>query len=265
MTAADRVLSGMPAEKKPEAALDPSKESDAQAIARLVELEQRARQDTAQLTEAKAALEQERARLAKLTAAQSKLESGDPLGALSEMGLSYEQLTAAIMQGGTGTLEPVTAELAELKRQIEEMPKTYEEKIAAIEQARLDEREQAWRADTARVLTSDDDRWGLVMDKEANGGKDGVQLIFETIEAHHRETGGELLTVEAAADMMEKALERRWRQHATQPREHGRIMGLTQVPTAPPGHARISPVVQLQPSLAAPSPSSSPSCCSAAS
>ncbi len=86
MTAADRVLSGMPAEKKPEAALDPSKESDAQAIARLVELEQRARQDTAQHTEAKAALEQERARLAKLTAAQSKLESGDPLGALVAIG-----------------------------------------------------------------------------------------------------------------------------------------------------------------------------------
>ena len=225
--AADALLSGRPLAQKPEPI-----HGDDPNLARIVELDRQMRQEREQMNAR--ALELDR-----YAKAAEAMKGGSKIAALEAMGLTYEEITAEIMKGPGGSLSPVTEELAEMRKKLEELPKSYEEKLAQMEQRQEAAERQAWESKTMAQIGSDAERWGLLNDPIAQhmlGSRSPSAAIYETMERHWQETGGgqggEVLTEEQAADMLEAALDRQVRQRAaTQPTKLHRLLGLS----APPG------------------------------
>jgi hypothetical protein len=244
-SAAAMVLGGT----KPDAAtpIDASDPKNAAALAQIVALEQAARRDQAALAEQRAALQARERQLEAWAKAEAAKAGGDPLAALQALGMSYEDLTAYVVSGkATGALSPATEELERMRAELEALPKRFEEQLAAEREAALNARVEAYKTQVRARLASDRERWELLHSPLALDGRDPVALIEQTIEAHWRATGGTLddagrpvggerLTPEAAADMLESEFERRLRESAVAGTKLRGILGLTSAaPTTPP-------------------------------
>ena len=260
-SAAASVLGGAvirPPEAPAPEAIDASDPRAMTAMAQIIALEQAARQREQELS----------ARGQKLLAwekAEAAKGEGKLLDALDALGISYEDLTAYVVRGDAKLSEPTEA-LRQLEARLEAEAaerKALEERLTQQQQAAAEARVQAYKADIAAKLKADTARWELLQSPVGNEGRNPVDLIESTIEAHFYATGGaidqatgalvggERLTWDAAADMLEAEIERRTREAATVGGEKlRRILGLTApvAPTSPP------PVQAPAPTHAAPTP-----------
>jgi len=220
---ADAILDGGDTASTDGDAIDVTDSADPralEALTKVLELERAAREKERELDE-------RARRLERFQRAAELAEKGDDFAALEALGLSYEELTARAIRG-EGRLEPVTEELAALKKQLEELPKTYEEKLRELEQQREQAALEAWRTRVSSTLRTDSERWGLLLDPVATQGRDPVDLVYKTMERHY-EASGSLLTEAQAADMLEQSLERRARELAAggSASKLRKILGLT--------------------------------------
>ena len=237
---ADRLVRGEQAapEPEPEPAIDAEDPRLAQSLAKLIELEQTNRAEHQKMVEQQQALAAERQKLAKLAKANEILESGgSKLDVLQHLGLSYEELTAEVMGGGSQPaaklLGPLHEQIAELQRKLEEQPKEYEAKLEEMQRKQLDAQVQQWRTQAAGTLKSDGERWGLLTSPTVTHGRDPVDLTVDLMQAAAQR--GEHLTFEQAADRLEMSFERRAREEGLDPNSKlGKILRLTALaPTAP--------------------------------
>ena len=237
-TAADTVLASLLDGKKPEQAttpVDATNPDNAAAIAKFLELDRAQRQRERELDEERRQLEQQRTEADRYFRAHQLAQRGKRLEALKLLDLSYEDLAAEAINGGSPDLSPLQKEIEELRAKLEELPKTYEEKFAEERKQREQVEQQMWETRTAELLKSDADRWGLLTDPRVTLGKRPVDMVYATIEDHYQKTG-EVLTEAKAADMLEASLERRVREASVNragPSKLDRIAGLTTAPIAP--------------------------------
>jgi hypothetical protein len=249
--AAAAVLAGLtqPAASPP-AAETPVDASDARVVesmTKILELERAARAEREQIERDRQALAAEREPLVAWQKAAELKAQGKPLAALEALGLTYEELTVALMrgEGAGGALEPATQQLLELQKQLEEMPKTFEEKLRQAQEEAVSAKVEAYKASVDAGLKADRDRWGLLTDPLVTEGKAPLELIEATMEHHYTSTGA-VLTWQDAADMLEAQLEARARERALAP--GGKLARILQLSTAAPS----APTSQ-QPTTTAPS------------
>jgi len=219
--AALAALGGAPAPAAPaptEPAIDATDARVVDSMTKILELERAARAEREQIERDRQALAAEREPLTAWKQAAELKAAGKPLQALQALGLTYEELTVALMkgEGAAGGLEPATQQLMELQRQLEEMPKTFEEKIRAAHEEAVTAKVEAYKASVQSGLKSDPERWGLLTDPVATDGKPAIELVELTMQ-HAYEADGTVLTWQDAADMLEAQLESRARDAALSP------------------------------------------------
>lgn len=265
-SAAAAVLGGQPVTPPtPETpAIDASDPRAMGAMAQILALEQESRRQLEALTQRERELASRGEKLSVYEKAEQAKAAGNLVGALEALGIDYEALTAQIVRGDAGALQPATEELRKLQAEIEAVRKeAVEREQKAAEQAAT-ARVEAYKAQVKAQLQSDPKRWELLLSPIGNEGRDPVSLIESTMEAHFLATGGrideatgqlvggERLTAEQAADMLEAEIERRTREAATIGGEKlRRILALTGA--APPASSA-PPVTAPAPTHPAPAP-----------
>lgn len=230
---ADAVLGGAvlggapPAAKKDEAppldATDPN-------LARIVELDRALREERRSLDEEKRAVQERSAKLDAWAKAHDLAQSGKRLDALAALGIDYADLTQEAL-GATGGSKEYADRIAELEAKLEDLPKTYEQKLAEAEQKRQEEQLNTWHAEQERIVTAAGERWELLRDHAGQLGKRTSDLIVDVMERAYNE--GRTLTPEQAADTLERALEKRVRERATPTSKYARLLQLTSAPSVP--------------------------------
>lgn len=130
--------------------------------------------------------------------------SEDPLSVLGELGLTFEQLTAAVLKQG----EPPTADdrVAKLEARLEAEAKARADgEAAAKAQAEAMSKHQL----EAAVAGFKNQISGFVKENtekyEMIAAEDASELVFDVIDENYNKTG-KLMTVEAASDMVEEYL-----------------------------------------------------------
>ena len=240
-SAAAAVLGGEPltAPKAETPALDGSDPRAMGAMAQIIALEQESRKQLESLTQRERELASRGERLSVWEKAEQAKAAGDLVSALEALGIDYEALTAQVVLGKGASLQPATEELRKLQAEIDAVRKeATEREQKAVEQA-AEARVSAYKAQVKSQLQADPKRWELLLSPIGNEGRDPVGLIEQTMERHFLATGGvigedgtlvggERLTPEQAADMLEAEIERRTREAATVGGEKlRRILALT--------------------------------------
>lgn len=166
--------------------------------AKIVERDRAAKEREAKLAEREAAIkaaEEKRSGYAK-----------DPLQALSDLGLSYEDLTKLMLNKTDPSAQQALA-IRQLAEQTEQARREAAEARAAVEkakqesaQAEADRTRTGFKSEVAGFVKSNADKYELI----ALYGQE--ELVFGVIEAEYEKTG-EMLSVEAAADKVEKYLD----------------------------------------------------------
>ncbi len=118
----------------------------------------------------------------------------EPLSVLQEYGVTYDQLTEAIMSGQSGVNPDILALQKEIKALKEGVDKTLSDKDAAAEEAVLSEMMRE-----AATLSKEGDAYEMV--RETNSLPDVRALIYKTFK-----TTGEVLDVEEALGLVEEDL-----------------------------------------------------------
>lgn len=130
--------------------------------------------------------------------------------ALQDLGLTYEQLTEAVMAGDEGTLPPsvllerVEERLAQANRSVDErlekLQKAEEERNRKAEETARAQAEQEQQAAVAQVKTdiheiiaANAERFETI----TTYGQQAEELVFRTMAAHYEETGKDLPYLDA--------------------------------------------------------------------
>ncbi len=147
----------------------------------------------------KAAFDAEKAELLKATPSLSKEDlysqlKSNPLGVLGEAGVSYDDLTQAILNGSTHN-----PEIAQLQAKIEALEKGFDTKLTEREQAAETQALLEMRREAQRILTSPDAPFRMVKSRE------GLNNAIELIKRQYEETR-EVIPVDEALDLVEKAM-----------------------------------------------------------
>lgn len=138
--------------------------------------------------------------------------------ALQDLGLTYEQLTEAVMGGDDGQL-PASAVLQTVDERLRQMEQSQQERDAARQRAEEERQRQAdeatrqqaaqeakeaeatVRSEIAAVIQAEPDRFETI----AAYGQEAQGLVYRTIEAHFNETG-QVMSYADAADKVEAYL-----------------------------------------------------------
>ena len=137
----------------------------------------------------------------------------DPLGYLKESGLTYKQITDKILEDEDLSPEQKAERIAQAK--IDEYAKQQEERA----QKEREEREKADKeVKEAKLIADYKSRIGAVISEGGDDyelinfeGDNGSELVFEVASQHFDETG-EIMDPKAAADHVEKYLEKRYKE-----------------------------------------------------
>jgi hypothetical protein len=226
---ADAVLGGAPPAAKKEDEAPPLDATDPN-LARIVELDRALREERRSLDEERRKFAEERTRVDAWAKAHDLAQSGKRLDALAALGIDYADLTQEAL-GATGGSKEYADRIAELEAKLEELPKTYEQKLAEAEQKRQEEQLNTWHAEQERIVTAAGERWELLRDHAGQLGKRTSDLIVDVMERAYNE--GRTLTPEQAADTLERALEKRVRERATPTSKYARLLQLTSAPSVP--------------------------------
>ena len=138
-------------------------------------------------------LKAQEARTSKLAKLAELIEKGDRLGALEELGVSYDDLTNDYVAGMGRSQE----ELA--RQQMLELHKQTQAQIQELREAQARREAEAEQARLRSELESQGETYALV------NGLGGHNLVAQTIQSHYRDTG-EVLSYEDAAGVVEGAL-----------------------------------------------------------
>lgn len=151
----------------------------------------------------KAALEQAHRQVVAFEEARNAAKR-DPLAALEALGLSYDDLTEQMLNGKKPT---PSGEVAALRQELEQLRVEQEQARARAEQA------AASRLEAERAAIIDEARQAAVAHVEANADRytltsinGGASLVPQVREQHFARTG-QLLTIEQAANLVEKHFE----------------------------------------------------------
>lgn len=123
----------------------------------------------------------------------------DPLGVFKESGLSLEQLTEMLLNGGKPT---ESMERSELETRVLSKMEELEKKMAEKEAKETEQKYEAQLNAFVQELTTfvnDTPDYELIRSENA------VDTVYQVIEQHHAETG-EILSHKAAADAVEEYL-----------------------------------------------------------
>jgi len=168
-------------------------------------------------------------------ATKAKLSKGreDPLEALAALGLTYEQVTDAILAKGKDHVPtPVDASVKVLRAELEELKaardadrKAREEAEASSQAARQAQTLEAYWAGVKKDVQAQTDAFELVNLADAH------PLVYQTIQAHYDSTGEVLPTAEAAKQV-EELLEKQFREVLAKSKKLG-TMQTTHAPVSP--------------------------------
>ncbi len=128
----------------------------------------------------------------------------EPLKVLSEAGLTFEDLSQIVLNEGNPTPEMLikrTRDEIESKytKELEDLKKSMLEKEQQQEEAKVNQVKQQYLAELTEFVNSTE-KYELI---RAN---DGVQLVYDIVEAFY-EDSGKILSLEEAADHVETYLE----------------------------------------------------------
>lgn len=179
-------------ESKPEPAEeDPKKDKFATRFAALAREEKR-------ITKMRDALKAEQAQLATFKAAVEKIKT-DPLAALKELGVDYDELTRRVLSGGK---PDATDEVLELRERLDRLEKERQAEADRAEQARIQEAFTRAKRDLA-TMSRDSARFPLASKWDEAEVAEGA---FALIEQHFYRTGQQL-PFDAALQEVERRLE----------------------------------------------------------
>lgn len=122
----------------------------------------------------------------------------NPMEALKEMGLTYEEITQYILEGKVSdTPEKRIQTIDERVAAIERKEKEMQAKEA---QAKIDAAVQNFKTDITNFVSKDEEKYSLIRESKAE------ELVYSTIEKYFEETQ-RVLDMEEACDLVEKHLE----------------------------------------------------------
>lgn len=187
-----------PEEKKEE------KPADSERLARLAakesKLVRQQREWKAQVEREKAEIAREREAL-RQWASLPEVAKTDPLKALESLGLSYDQITDALLSGVSAKPEPAPVKREDVDRIVaDRLQKEREEAQRQAQEAAAQEALSAFQNEVSDFLNEKADQYELISLQKAD------TLVMEVIEAHFSESG-ELLEISEAAELVEAHLE----------------------------------------------------------
>ena len=219
-----------------------------------------------QIVERDRSLKDREAKLAEREAAIKAAEdrrqgySQDPLKALSDLGLTYEDLTKLVLNKTDPSAQQALAmrQLAEQVEQAKREAAAAKEAIARAqaerEAAEKEHTTAAFKGEVGSFLKANAEKYELI---EAT---DSQELVFATVQAEFERTG-EMLTLEQAADKVETFLEQRLERVAKAKKLAAKIAPpkpppaptLTNAvtPAPPPARPRMTEAERFQAALAA--------------
>ena len=173
----------------------------------------------AELESLKKQLEEQSGKLKSDEGSLASRLKNEPLKVLSEMGLTFEDLSQIVLNEGNPTpemlikrtrqeLEAATkSELEKTKQELEEFKKSLLEKEKQAEEAKVNEAKTQYLTELTEFINetkndSGDDKYELIK------SNDSVQLVYDVVEAYYEETG-KILSMQEAADHVEAELEER--------------------------------------------------------
>lgn len=189
------------------------------------EIETRQAQAKADFEARMKALEEREARWARM----EELKNKRPLEAIKELGLSYDDLTAAALndQGELPPERQTEATIAELKAQLDALKKEREEEKTAAQKAKEEEELKQAEARYAQQIdnfkgeikshldTAGEEKYELMKSGLFADVADPVEAVYDVILEHYRETQanspdgvGEIMDITQAADLLEQWLEK---------------------------------------------------------
>lgn len=123
----------------------------------------------------------------------------EPLKVLEEAGLTIEQLTEIMMNGGRPTPE---MQISDAEKKVQQRIEDLERKLVEKEEKEVNERYEATLRGFMNELTTFAND---TPDYELIRANDAVDLVYQVIEQHHSETG-EVLDNKSACDAVEEYL-----------------------------------------------------------
>lgn len=174
---------------------DPAAKTAKDFRAQFAVLERQKREMKLEREKLRAEAEQAQAKAKELQAVVDALKS-DPADGLTRLGLSFDELAHRVVSGGKPSIE---SELAATRAEIEALKKARAEDAVQMSKREVEQTLTAFQAEIKTTIDSNPE-FELVQAKKAYGD------VFEVIETHYRQAG-ELLTVEQAANLVEKYLE----------------------------------------------------------
>lgn len=123
----------------------------------------------------------------------------NPIAVLEQLGLSYEQITDYILQDPEATKPVAEKKLEEIERKIKAYEEAQLHAQRQAEQAYIDNTVKNFKNQIVSTVQSNPEKFELVALNNA------YDTVFDVVEQYFNSTG-ELLTVEAAAQMVEEYL-----------------------------------------------------------
>lgn len=124
----------------------------------------------------------------------------NPLKALEQVGLTFEQLAQLVLNDGKPTAEMMISEKErEIQSKIDALEQRLKAKEEAEEQQKLDAAINGFKAQIEQEIANNSTTYELIQAENATG------LVYDVIASHHEETG-EILDIKAAADAVEEYL-----------------------------------------------------------
>lgn len=125
----------------------------------------------------------------------------DPLGALQEAGLSYEQLTQMLMNPPSQETLTLQAKIKELEAKLDGKLSSFEESQKQAQSKQYEQAINGIRNQVKALVTGDTENFELI---NANG-EDAQEAVVRYIEDYYKETDT-VLTVQEAAKLVEEHL-----------------------------------------------------------
>lgn len=127
----------------------------------------------------------------------------NPLDALKELGLTYEQVTQYILDGKMAP--PPDEKYLSLEQKIQKMEDDKKADETRAAEAKVAQATAAFKQDIEKFVTSNTEKYGLIGDAKA------TELVYQVVEQHYAKTKEEgearILSIEEACELVEKHLE----------------------------------------------------------
>lgn len=199
---------------------------------RAMEREARAAKESAarELAEAKREAETLRGQAGAWVEAAKLAKAGDKLGALKALGITYAELTQAVLTGGQAPdLSPVQSQIDELKTKLQQEREDAQKQAAAQEAER---HQRAYRSEAKALLEEKGEDGTLTYELLATVSADPVAEIYAYAEGHWQRTG-KVLQPHEAAKALEDYLEKQHLQRLTGSAKLRRALGASASPDQP--------------------------------